>query len=94
VYLDDGELEIDNGATERAIRDIAVPGELDILRQRYGRQDSRDSADVHRFVQKKRSRAVRLVSWFRDVLARIGAHPLSRIGEFLPHNWKPLTAAA
>jgi transposase len=62
VYLEDGDLQIDNGATERANRDIAVGrGNWTILRRRRGRQDSGDSANVHRFVQTQRSRAVRLV---------------------------------
>jgi len=26
------------------------------------------------------------------VLSRIGAHPVSRIAELLPHNWKPIAS--
>ncbi|MGH9581490.1 MAG: transposase domain-containing protein [Bryobacteraceae bacterium] len=26
-------------------------------------------------------------AWFKDVLACIASHPISRIAELLPHNW-------
>jgi len=28
-------------------------------------------------------------AWLADVLERIGDHPISRLGEFLPWNWRP-----
>jgi hypothetical protein len=40
-------LEVDNGATERANRDIA---QLDLLRQRPGRPDGGGVAKLHRFL--------------------------------------------
>jgi transposase len=32
-------------------------------------------------------------AWFRDVLSRIAMHPLHRLAELLPHNWKPVEVA-
>ena len=31
------------------------------------------------------------VAYLTDVLARLGRHPADRIGELLPHRWKPAT---
>lgn len=33
-------------------------------------------------------------AWFRDVLSRIPAHSITRLGELLPQNWKPLESPA
>jgi hypothetical protein len=30
--------------------------------------------------------------WFKDVLSRIAAHPITRLAELLPHNWAPSQA--
>ncbi|HEY8735254.1 MAG TPA: transposase domain-containing protein [Puia sp.] len=29
--------------------------------------------------------------WLRDVLQRIASHPINKIEDLLPHNWKPIT---
>jgi transposase len=88
VYLKDGELEIDNGATERAIRDIAVGrGNWTFFGSDTG---GRTAAVLRTFIASCKRNRVEPFAWFRDVLSRIGDHPVNRISELLPHNWKPL----
>ena len=92
VYLEDGELEIDNGATERANRDIAVGrGNWTFFGSDTG---GRTAAVLRTFIATCTRNGVEPFAWFRDVLARIGAHPVSRIAELLPHNWKLSTASS
>lgn len=44
------------------------------------------------FVASCKRAAVNPFVWFKDVLGRIGSHPVNRLEELLPHNWKPLSA--
>ena len=89
-FLEDGELEIDNGATERASRDIAV-GRGN--RTFFGSdRRGRTAAVLRTFVASCKGCGVEPFAWFRDMLSRFGGHPLHRLGELLPHNWKPATA--
>lgn len=92
VYLQDGELEIDNGATERANRDIAVGRNNWTF---FGSDTGgRTAAILQTFIASCKRNRVEPFAWFRDVLSRIGAHPVNRLAELLPHNWKPATANA
>jgi hypothetical protein len=71
-FLEDGDLEIDNGATERANRDIALGrGKWTFFRQRRRWQDGGGLAKLHRFLQAVRRGAVCLVP--RRALAHSGA---------------------
>ncbi len=90
-FLKDGDLEIDNGATERANRDIAI-----------GRNNwtffgsdagGRTAAVLMSFIAMCKRNEVEPFAWFRDVLTRIAMHPVNRIEDLLPHNWKTLTSA-
>jgi hypothetical protein len=92
VYLEDGELEIDNGATERASRDIAVGrGNWTFFGSDTG---GRTAAILRTFIASCKRNRVEPFAWFSDVLSRIGDHPVNRLAELLPHHWKPLTAPA
>ena len=91
-YLEDGDLEIDNGATERANRDIAIGrGNWTFFGSDNG---GRTAAVLLSFIAMCKRNAVEPFAWFRDVLTRIATHPIHRIEELLPHNWKTLVTAS
>jgi hypothetical protein len=86
-YLDDGELSIDNGATGRVNRAIAVGrGNWLFVGSDAG---GKTAAVLATFVASCKRAAVNPFQWFKDVLGRIGSHPVNRL-ELLPHDWKPL----
>jgi transposase len=88
-FLEDGELEIDNGATERASRDIAVGrGNWTFFGSDRG---GRTAAVLRTFIATCKRCGVEPFTWFSDVLSRIADHPVHCLPELLPHNWKPLT---
>ena len=84
-YCDDGDLEIDNNATERAIRGVAV-GRANWTF--FGSDEGGKTAAVLRTVVASCQRVgVDPFLWLKDVLSRIATHPITRIAELLPHNW-------
>jgi transposase len=89
-YCDDGDLEIDNNATERAIRGIAVGRGNWVF---FGSDQGGHTAAVLRsFVASCQRMNLDPFAWFKDVLSRIADHPITRLAELLPHNWKPAQA--
>jgi transposase len=91
-FLKDGDLEIDNGATERANRGIAIGrGNWTFFGSDNG---GKTAAVLLSFVETCKRNAVEPFAWFCDVLTRIATHPINRLQELLPHNWKTLSATA
>ena len=91
-FLEDGELEIDNGATERANRDIALGrGNWTFFGSDQG---GKTAAVLRTFIASCKRSSIEPFAWFQDVLSRIPAHPITRLTELLPHNWKPLASPA
>jgi transposase len=84
-YCEDGVLEIDNNATERAIRGVAVGRNNWMF---FGSDEGGKTAAVLRsFVASCQRVKVEPFAWFKDVLTRIAAHPVNRLADLLPHNW-------
>lgn len=84
-YSEDGNLDIDNNATERTIRSVAVGrGNWMFFGSDIG---GRTAAVLRSFVASCQRAKVDPFAWFKDVLARIANHPINRIAELLPHNW-------
>jgi transposase len=84
-FCENGDLEIDNNATERAIRGVAIGRNNWVF---FGSDHGGHTAAVLRsFVASCQRVSVDPFAWFKDVLSRIAAHPITRLAELLPHNW-------
>jgi transposase len=84
-YCEDGDLEIDNNGTERAIRSVAVGRHNWMF---FGSDHGGNTAAVLRsFVASCQRVSANPFAWLKDALSRIAAHPITRLTELLPHNW-------
>ena len=86
-YCEDGDLEIDNNATERAIRGVAIGRHNWVF---FGSDEGGKTAAVLRSLVASCQRAgIDPFLWLKDVLSRIAMHPITRLADLLPHNWAP-----
>jgi hypothetical protein len=82
-YCEDGDLEIDNNRTERGVAVGATTGfSLAAIRAAPRRRCCGVSWPPISAWESIRT------PWIQDVLTRIAAHPITRLAELLPHNWK------
>jgi len=84
-YCSDGDLSIDNNATERSLRSFAVGRNNWTF---FGSDNGGKTAAVLRsFISSCEFVKVDPFAWFRDILARIAEHPITRLEELLPYRW-------
>ena len=86
-YVEDGDLAIDNNASERALRGVAV-GRKNWL---FAGSDEggRRAATLYSLIESAKRAEVEPWAYLQDLLVRIDSHPASRIAELLPCRWKP-----
>jgi transposase len=91
-YVDDGELEIDNNAAERALRPVAL-GRKNYL---FAGSDAggERAAAMYSLIGTAKLNGVDPEAYLRHVLERIADHPINRIAELLPWNVRLDGAAA
>ncbi|HEV2400822.1 MAG TPA: IS66 family transposase [Candidatus Sulfotelmatobacter sp.] len=83
-YVDDGHLEIDNNAAERALRVVAL-GRKNYLFAGSDRGGERAAA-IYSLIGTAKLNGVDPETYLREVLSRIADHPINRLEEFLPWN--------
>lgn len=85
-YLEDGALDIDNNAAERALRGIAVGRRNWLFLGSYA--GGRRAAIFYSLIETCKRHAVDPFAYLRDVLERVSTHPARDIAALLPPNWK------
>jgi len=85
-FLDDGRVCITNNAAERALRCVPLGRKAWLFcgSDRGGQR----AAVLYTLIQTARLNDVDPQAWLADVLARIADHPVSRLDELLPWNWR------
>jgi transposase len=86
IYTTNGMLCIDNNPVENSIRPIAIG------RKNYlfaGSHDAaQESAMIYSLLGTCKLHKINPWEWLKDILIRLPDHPINRIKELLPHNWK------
>jgi hypothetical protein len=91
-YASDGKLEIDNNASERDLRPVAIG------RNNYtffgSDNGGRTAAVLYSLIASAKRHGLDPFVYLRDVLARISDHPSNKLHELLPDQWKMARSAA
>ncbi|MBK8298588.1 MAG: IS66 family transposase [Saprospiraceae bacterium] len=86
AYTIHGEVEIDNNLVENSIRP------LELGRKNYlfagSHESAQRSAVVYSLLGTCKLHSINPYVWLTDVYQRIKDHPINRIAELLPQNWK------
>jgi hypothetical protein len=83
-FCDDGRIEIDNNAAERALRVVALGRKNFLFAGSDGGGES--AAAIYSLLGTAKLNGIDPEGYLRDVLSRIADHPIKRIEELLPWN--------
>ena len=83
-YVEDGRIEIDNNAAERALRGVSL-GRKNYLFMGSDAGGERAAA-IYSLVESAKLNGLDPEAYLRDVLTRIADHPINRMDELLPWN--------
>lgn len=85
IYATNGSLNIDNNPVENSIRPIAIGRKNYLFAGSH--EAAQRSAMLYSLLGTCKLHGINPFVWLRDILQRIGNHPINRIEELLPHKW-------
>ncbi|MCB1563862.1 MAG: IS66 family transposase [Alphaproteobacteria bacterium] len=85
TYLDDGRLEIDNNAAERAMRPIALGRKNYMFMGSDG--GGKAAAILYTLIETAKMNGINPQDWLTDVLTRIPDHSINKVDELMPWNY-------
>jgi hypothetical protein len=85
-YLDDGRLEMTNSAAERGMK-APILGRKNYMFMGSNAGGER-AACLYTLIETAKMNQVDPQAWLTDVIGRIADHPIRRVSEFLPWNWR------
>ena len=92
-FLDDGRVDLDNNPVERAIRPVALGRKNHLFAGSDG--GGARWATVCSLIATAKLNGVEPFAYLRDVLQRMtDGHPMNRLDDLLPWNWRPSVAVA
>jgi len=92
-FLDDGRIKLDTNTVERAIRPITLGRKNHLFAGSDGGADR--WAVIATLIATAKLNDVEPYAYLKDVLERMaGGHPMARLDDLLPWNWKAAAASA
>lgn len=85
-YTTDGMLQPDNNPVENSLRPVSL-GRKNFLFA-GSEKGAQRIAIIYSLIGTCKMNQVNPYEWLKDVMERINDHPINRISELLPHNWK------
>ena len=88
IYVTEAKLNIDNNPVENSIRPVAIGRKNYLFAGSH--EAAQRSAVLYSLLGTCKLHDVNPFVWLKDVLQRIGVHPINKVADLLPHNWQPL----
>ena len=86
IYTTDGRLNIDNNPVENSIRPVALGRKNYLFAGSH--EAAKRSGMLYSLLGTCKMHGIEPTEWLKEVLRIIPAHPINRIKELLPQNWK------
>ena len=86
-YTEDGVLLPDNNMLESALRPIAMGRKAYLFTA--AKRGGHVAATMYSLIGTCKLNGIEPYAYLKDVLQRLPAHPVNRVAELLPFNWKP-----